>query len=230
MKRSNPPLRHCGSLIGLLAFLGAALILAGTAAAADTPATDWSSAQAVAALKQSPTGITWAHISGNGTVTGVVEAWDPFGYGGGKVLSAACRGLGAPSEDRFAAFSCQIQWVPRGNINFAVSNATVWTRPWSAETSCASTRSIADCPPAPPPHPLRADPRICGSLGGTPAACLSEAATTAVLPHAQAGGPNLGCLAISAFVYHCSWGYPTLTGAATVRFIPGKTAWTTRVE
>ena len=135
--------------------------------------------------------------------------------------SARCHGSGKPRKKRFGAFKCTLTWTANGP-----HTTKVWLRPWAevgAPTFCASTRILADCPPAPPRHPLRDDPRVC-VLGPNPLGCILDAAELAAR---QLSDPPAGiaCQAATVFVYRCSNGGV----AGTVKFVRGKRAWKTTV-
>lgn len=203
-----------------------ALIVAGAALAASAPV--WTAKQANAALVARSTKLDlistqgliagepgWA-ANGNGTK----ERGDAFFH---TITAAKCAAIAE------AAFRCALT-LSRSPSPGVVSS-TYWVREWAPGSACLSDRSLAACPPATPAVPLSADPRVC-SLRGAPVYCILQAATQAVLKN---GGSlaGLGCQAKASFVYRCTWGFPppntTPPGSATISFVKGKTAWSTRV-
>jgi hypothetical protein len=208
----------------------------------------WTSGHAEQALKQQATLIMSVVAYGNHSLVqaGLASA-DPreFAGRGGPATAATCQGFGTRHKLGFASFQCQVQWSNRSDVSHTVYQAHIWMRPlpWTASSRwgaarmliCASTRTLADCPPPLPARPLANDPRMC------PADCSPEASVGNLALKAEnvalielrarlgvSGVFNLGCQAASVFVYRCTWAGRT-PSTATVSFVRGKTAWTTTV-
>jgi hypothetical protein len=229
------------------AFALAVLGLTGASSASAAPSY-WTAAQAQNALKQPTTLILSVYAWGNRTMVKsglVARNGTSFPDRGDVVQAATCRGFGTRYRTGFAAFRCDAQYSLRVDIRHTVYRASFWVRPlpwrasprWGPAQSliCASARTLADCPPPIPARPLTGDPRACGvdcsperSLGN-----LADPATDAVLKQLRADGllpvANLGCHASSAFVYRCTWNLGQPGATATVRFVQGKTHWTTAI-
>jgi hypothetical protein len=202
-----------------------ALVLA-IPASASTGSTYWTARQAQAALSWPAHTITWLLPAGNDT--SVQRGVDGDGARA-RLQSATCRGLGKPVERRYSRFSCEVQWTTTRDHILVLQGDTVWMRPWSASTICASEDLPADgCPPPPLAHPLQGDPRDC-SLGprATGIRCVLYNARQAVRQQETESLSELGCVATAVFVYWCSWNNGN--GNATVRFLQGSTGWTTTV-
>ena len=195
-------------------------------ASASTGPIYWTARHAQAALSSPAHKITWLLPAGNNT--SVRSGIDGNGDRA-RLQSATCRGLGKPLRHRHTRFSCEIQWTTTRDHILVLQGDTVWMRPWSASTICVSEDTPADgCPPPPPAHPLKGDPRYC-ALGpsATGIRCVLYNARQAVKQQETGSLPNLGCMATAVFVYWCSW--KNGTGNATVRFVQGNTSWTTTV-
>lgn len=147
------------------------------------------------------------------------------------VIKAACRGMGVARQGRFSAFFCSVEFTYRHSSDAAFTEND-YVRVWSMSKVCASSRALADCPPPLVGAPLPGDPR-CGTQS---AKCMGEVAGSKTLDALRAGQflpvVNAGCLPVTAFVYGCTWsppGHADWPRGATVRFVKGKTSWTTTV-
>ena len=218
-------------------------VLPATAAAPATPL-GLTTAQAQSALLQPGTIIQSVTAVGGDTLVRTGLAGDDVVYAGFKptVSAANCTPLGKPlSANAYVAFRCDVRWTAPSGISRTLHHASFWVRPVPWQTSygafksliCASTRTLADCAPPPPPLALPGDPRVCstdcspskeiGNLGFL----ASDAALAKLRTQGKVAIPNFGCLAQSAFVYRCTSMGTTLL--ATVRFVQGKTGWSTTV-
>lgn len=205
--------------------LVSALILASAAFAASNP---WTASSVRSELVAPSAAITMAGAWPSGTST---FSTPPL-YSRGIAQSATCRGLGKPSGESYAVFSCATVWALTYKPG-TTQQTTIWMRPWSATSICESPISIGACPPAAPAHPLRGDPRVCAESDYVH--CIVGAASAAAGAKLRAEnliGVNYGCQATTAFVYRCAGaGAGTNPATAlTVTFLPGKTSWTTNVS
>lgn len=136
------------------------------------------------------------------------------------ITKAACRGMGKAKRAGFPAFFCGVQ-SEAGDVN-------AYVRVWSSSQVCVSARSLADCPPVQTGPPLPGDPR-CGIRS---ADCMGDAARAATFEILRSSDSlpveGLGCQAVTAFVYRCTWNSSRSPTQATVRFVQGKKAWTIR--
>jgi hypothetical protein len=225
------------------------LAITGTAEAASP--TYWTIAQAQAALKQPNTSIYSVHEYASDTMVtpGFIATVDgrSIGVRGNVVRGASCRGFGTRHRTGFAAFRCDVQFSSSSDISGTVFRASIWMRLLLSRMAakfgpgrtviCASTRTLADCPPPLPARPLPGDPRVCSSGSCTTLQKLGNVASPAHIATSKklrAEGitgsrmPSFGCLATSAFVYRCTY-YKRPDTISTVRFVQGKTRWTTVV-
>jgi hypothetical protein len=140
---------------------------------------------------------------------------------------SSCKGLGARKSGGYALFKCGITWTVTATSDAPPTTGSYWTSPWSKRTRsaaaplvCVTDVSRGTCPPPPPRHPLPGDPRKCGNVP----TCIGELAGVA----ARQGQTvyNESCVAGAVWTtYNCTWN----GGGATVKFVQGKTRWTTRV-
>lgn len=200
----------------------AALMMAGVAIAASS--TGWTPKQVQAELTSQSVTIQGATLAGPITLDG-----SPF-RGRGVMQSATCKGLGKEASGGYQVFTCSLVW--QSSFSTTPTQLTAWVRPYSGSTVCVTAISIGACPPPPPVHPLSGDPRACGIYSYVH--CIVGAAETAAVNALRAKnliGVNYGCQAITAFIYRCA-GLGAGANPATVitvKFVPGKTAWSTTV-
>jgi len=146
-------------------------------------------------------------IIGKSPRTGVMMA---------KITAASCTGIGTSRTPGYATFACQARW--------ASMSGRVWMRVASAGV-CVSNRSLGDCPPALPTHPLPGDPRLCSYNDA--AHCIHDAVRAAIVQHVGPGSQL--CTPTSAFVATCEYSTGAEHQTYTVMFKKGATAWTMTV-
>lgn len=212
------------------AILTAALGIASAAAAATAPSSSpWATPiQASGALIK-------GHITGSFYA---VKPADPLAAVAWRlqtvITSANCAGIGAPHKGAYLAFSCTFTWhspnedVPRSYRQH------VWVRLWPPALNyvpvpavCASSRTIADCPPQLVGTPLPGDPRTAGAQSAGAMSAQAEELTLVKL-HTMGHDAvaNLSCGGVTAFVYHCAW----IGGESVVAWTRARTAWSTSVS
>jgi hypothetical protein len=228
------------ALVAAVSLSGATL---GAYSAGRSTAPLWKASQAsklLAANLGAPgpwTSATWAYTYGYQTLSGDGQEALQASEGGGPMpeavaIHSSCRGLGKPQSKEYGAFKCTVAWIDQADQASPVYTTRVWVRLWTPPWTpmfCASTRMLADCPPAPPRPALPGDPRVC-SFGANPLGCILDTAEQAVIT--RVGGPlvNSGCVAVATWVYTCTWeGNGGAHATAEVRFVQGKTRWTTTV-
>ena len=244
------------SLLSLLTLVAFGLAGSATAATPRVYSIYWTPAQAQKALTDhEKTMFVSPRAYGNSTVMwdGLAAAPldDPetsYPVTAWWASAASCRGIGTLDRlKRFAAFRCDVQFSGFQDEIGSTYRGGMWVRPypgWRVDSSvftppavliCASTRTIADCPPPAPARPLPGDPRVrrCGNSCGPAEVTGNMADVAQDAVRMRLGGQaefvaNLGCMATSTFVYRCSW-LASAERFATVRFVPGMTRWTTTV-
>ena len=213
-----------------------------TAAIAASPASGpvyWTTGLARQALLPGPeggNGASW-YVTPTNSVAQV--SWRNYP----EVLTAKCSGIGQAHDGGFSGFSCSITWKSTSDATGTVYTQQLWVRLWPSQSSavtspvpCVTNKTfVAYCPPAPTGAMLPGDPRA--QLGYAASSYMSGRAATLTLAKLRAGGlpsvANLLCSPIAAFAQRCTWGAPDLppadVGSSTVRWIEGKTSWTTTI-
>lgn len=145
-----------------------------------------------------------------------------------KVQTVSCKGTGQAKRGGYAAFACDVTWKSLADISGTIFSGHFFVRMWAKQEVCASSRSLADCPPVPVGKTLPGDPR-CGPASmvcmTTKASSLFDAAYRA----AGKIGLNRQCLPRTAFVYECRSGANGGSVAGTVEFLKGATSWSTKL-
>jgi hypothetical protein len=203
-----------------LLLLGAAA-LAGAPAAAAVPVGYSTPAQAASALLGRSATVAWIERHEGGPA--LRHPVERFAAAAG-IRRAACRGVGRPRAGAYVAFRCAVTYAEAPSRT--VATATLYTRVWPGRAACVSPVTLADCPPPPTGPRLAGDPRCSISS----AICMSRAAraaTAAALRARHARVPEgMGCFALRAFVYDCSWEQAGRVRSSTVAFVRGTKRWT----
>jgi hypothetical protein len=138
------------------------------------------------------------------------------------VVGGTCKGIGIRHGSAWPAYRCIMAW----RTSTGSGKATVWAKPRTAVSVCGSIRSLASCGQVGGVAAGGGDPRVC-SYSTNGAQCAEDAAQTAV--KAKIGDGDIRCSLTGALVYRCTWSNGAGSGAYSVTFTKGATAWTTTV-